>query len=152
MKKIFISIILLLFSLVMVHGQEILTGLPSNPKLTNAKNQEKANAFKSSKLIIPSPVPLPFFDDFKQDGYYPDTARWMDNYVYINTQFSIFPPTWGVATFDAINQYGNIYPDANPLQFPADKLTSRPIRLDSIFEPVARKLSPADSVYFSFYY
>nr|NQU91599.1 T9SS type A sorting domain-containing protein [Bacteroidota bacterium] len=41
---------------------------------------------------------------------------------------------------------------ANPLQFPADKLTSRPIRLDSIFEPVARKLSPADSVYFSFYY
>ncbi|HEY9116062.1 MAG TPA: T9SS type A sorting domain-containing protein, partial [Bacteroidales bacterium] len=36
--------------------------------------------------------------------------------------------------------------------FEADVLTSQPIRLDSVFSPVAKVLKPADSVYFSFYY
>jgi hypothetical protein len=72
--------------------------------------------------------------------------------VYINSDFPYLPPSWGAATFDVLDALGNVYRDANPLQFKADQLTSRPIRLDSVFEPIAKALSPADSVYLSFYY
>ena len=119
--------------------------------LSDQKSFEQNN-LKSSKLEIPQPMNLPFFDDFKQKGIFPDTARWMNNDVYINSDFSLFPPSWGVATFDAIDSRGNIYGDANPLQFKADQLISRPIRLDSIFSPSIKALSPSDSVYLSFYF
>ena len=155
MKYFFISILISLLA-VNLPGQEILTGLPVNPAVKQASpQQQKAfeqNFLKSSKLEIPQPVRLPFFDDFKQPGIFPDTARWMNNDVYINSDFPLFPPSWGAATFDAIDSKGNIYGNANPLQFKADQLISRPIRLDSIFSPSAKALSPADSIYLSFYY
>jgi hypothetical protein len=137
-------------------AQEVLTGLSVNPEIKKVQKQDHIQllhkTFKSSKIEIPAPLPLPFFEDFKQENIYPDTTRWMDNYVFINKNFPLFPPTWGAATFDAINQYGDIYDNANPLQFFADQLTSKPIRLDSIFEPTPRALTPADSIYFSFYF
>ena len=155
MKYFFISILICLLA-VNLPAQEILTGLPVNPIIKLAPpQQQKAfeqNFLKSSKLEIPQPVTLPFFDDFKQPGIFPDTARWMNNDVYINSDFALFPPSWGAATFDAIDSKGNIYGNANPLQFKADQLISRPIRLDSIFSPSKKALSPADSIYLSFYY
>ena len=150
MKKFFLTILTILFVYSVSYGQEYLTGLPVNPVIK--KHWEEKKAFKSSKLVYPTPVILPFFDDFHQKGIFPDTSRWLDNYVYINTDFPKFPPSIGAATFDAIDATGNIYPDANSLQFYADQLTSKPIRLDSVFEPEPRALTPADSVYFSFFY
>ncbi|MBE0639735.1 MAG: T9SS type A sorting domain-containing protein [Bacteroidales bacterium] len=133
-----------------LNGQEILTGLSENP-LIIGKNENPANV-KSSVFVKPVPVKLPFFDNFKQQSFYPDTSHWMDNDVFINNDYPLFPPTWNVATFDAIDANGSIYGEANFLQFVADHLTSKPIRLDSVFSPQPALLTPADSVYLSFYY
>lgn len=156
MRKLLLAIFVCVFSVSSVFGQEILTGLPGNPVIKNAQDQKQIKqihrAFKSSRIEMPTPIVLPFFDDFKQSGFYPDTSRWMDNYVFINQDFALFPPSWGAATFDAVNQFGEVYSDANPLQFFADQLSSRPIRLDSIFDPTPRAMYPSDSVYLSFYY
>jgi len=139
-----------------MQAQEILLGLADNPVIKKA--QADANVvqvqkiFKSAKFEIPDPLPLPFFEDFKQQSFYPNPAKWMNNFVFINQDFSLFPPSWGAATFDAIDQNGNLYGDANTLQFQADQLSSLPIRLDSIFDSAPQALTPSDSVYFSFYY
>jgi hypothetical protein len=130
-------------------GQEMLTTPGENPVI---KQVLSSKDFKSYKIVYTAPINLPFFDDFKQKGVFPDTSRWMDNNVFINTDFPVFPPSWGAATFDAIDAKGDIYGDANPLQFLSDVLTSKPIRLDSIFLPSKRAITPADSVYLSFYY
>ena len=100
-----------------------------------------------------TPLVLPFFDDFSYDGPYPDPGRWQDRTVFVNHGFPLFPPTYGAATFDGLDSRGEIYSHARAgSSFWADTLTSRPLRLDSIFYPEARALSPADSVYLSFYY
>ena len=109
-----------------------------NPVIKQALSSKD---FKSYKIVYTAPINLPFFDDFKQKGVFPDTSRWMDNNVFINTDFPVFPPSWGAATFDAIDAKGDIYGDANPLQFLSDVLTSKPIRLDSIFLPCIAKLA-----------
>lgn len=150
MKKHILFILLPLFCTLSLTGQEMLIGLSENPviKMSN----EKPVNLKSSIFVKPIPIKLPFFDNFKQQSIFPDTSRWMDNDVFINNDFALFPPTWNVATFDAIDAFGDIHPYANFLQFPADYLTSKPIRLDSIFSTQPAALSPADSVYLSFYY
>lgn len=150
MRKYLLYIFFFLFLVQSLSGQEVLTGLSENPVIL--LNNEKAADLKSSVFVKPTPVKLPFFDNFKQRSIFPDTSRWMDNYVFINNDYPLFPPTWNVATFDAIDAKGKIYPDANFLQFVADYLTSKPIRLDSVFSPQPAALSPADSVYLSFYY
>lgn len=86
-----------------------------------------------------------FMDDFSYEGPYPDTARWLNNYVYINRDLPIAPPTLGVATFDGVNANGYPY-DFFAGQYTsgkADTLTSKPIDL----------YLPGDtSVFFSFLY
>jgi len=149
MRRSFFIILLSFFIALSGISQEILTGLGENPVI---KQNLSSKDFKSFKVVRTAPIKLPFFDDFKQKGIFPDTARWMDNYVFINTDFPVFPPSWGAATFDAIDANGDIYGEANPLQFQADILTSKPIRLDTIFDQVKRAITPADSVYLSFYY
>ncbi len=134
-----------------VQAQERLTGLPSNRVVQQAyialKNKP---VFKASTKNIP--LVLPFFDDFKSSRIFPDTRHWADKAVYVNNSFCYLPPDQGVATFDALDSTGSIYPDAQPVPFVADRLTSQPFRLDSVFSPVVRKMGPADSVYLSFYY
>jgi hypothetical protein len=97
---------------------------------------------------------LPFIDDFSDTGPLPDPKKWMEASVFINRTFAIFPPTTGVATFDALNEKGEIYPSAsdNGATFEADILTSQTVRLDSIFIPYPKALSPDDSVMLSFYF
>ena len=64
--------------------------------------------------------------------------------AFINRNYPIDPPTIGVVTFDGLDASGYPYNFINEqAQGEADILTSKPIQLD---------YSPADSIYFSFYY
>jgi hypothetical protein len=99
-----------------------------------------------------TPIVLPFEDDFSTPTIFPDTAKWVSNHVIINNDYAFHPLTVGVATFDALDGLGKIYGTAQSDAFAADTLMSRPIRLDTIFAPVKRAITLADSLYFSFYY
>ena len=95
---------------------------------------------------------LPFFDDFSQSNTYPDSTKWTDNNVLINAGFPVCPPNRKGATFDVLDANGEVYSYASSNAFVAEYLTSVRIRLDSIMEPEPRAITPADSVYLSFYY
>lgn len=69
---------------------------------------------------------------------------WADNDAYINANYGVDCPTVGVATLDAVDQFGALHPGAGDELFYGDFLTSKPIDLSS--------LTPADSLYLSFYY
>jgi len=150
MKRALATISLIFLLAGFLPAQEILTGLQENPVIK--KYIENRVELKSSVIEKPSPLLLPFFDNFKRTTVLPDTSLWIDQNVYINNDFALFPPTWNVATFDAIDSKGNLHSEANFALFVADFLTSKPIRLDSVFSPQPKALSPADSVYLSFYY
>ena len=95
---------------------------------------------------------LPFFDDFSHSNVYPDSTKWTDNNVLVNDGFPLCPPNRNGATFDVLDADGRVYNYAISNAFVAEYLTSVRIRLDSIMEPEPRALTPADSVYLSFYY
>ena len=95
---------------------------------------------------------LPFFDDFSHSNIYPDSTKWTDNNVLVNDGFPLCPPNRKGATFDVLDADGKVYNYAISNAFIAEYLTSARIRLDSIMEPEPRALTPADSVYLSFYY
>ncbi len=152
MRKLTLLVFLLLTGLTAL-PQEVLTGLQFNPVV-----QEKAREMKYLKEgttgLDSIPMQLPLFDDFSKGGVYPSPLRWIDFDTYVNTDFPVNPINIGAVTFDAISDSGNMYPDAipGPQTFIADHLTSRYIRLDSAFSPTPRKITPADSVYLSFWY
>lgn len=135
--SVFVAMLLLGFSGM---AQEVLLPLLSNP--------QKAAAGQTAviKSTGEKQVQLPFRDDFSYSGPYPDPALWADNFVFINNSFALHPKTVGVATFDALDQFGKIYEQAgeDSYQFEADFLTSHPIMLGN--------LTPADSVLLTFYY
>ena len=147
MKKS-ILIILISFIVSSVYSQEIITTLNVNPVLLNKKHTHHIKTNKS----LQSSLKLPFVDDFSNYTGYPDSNLWLDDYVFVNKQFALYPPTLGVATFDALDPNGVMYFWATTFQYPADTLTSQPIRLDSIFQPTYKVLRPSDSLYFSFYF
>ena len=98
-----------------------------------------------------TPLSLPFFDDFStakgQPGIdQPDPTRWQPGSgVYINNTMAINQPTVNVASFDGLMGNGRPYVWNNSLaQGYTDTLTSLPVNLAG--------LSPADSVYLSFYW
>ena len=150
MKSISFFLLICVFGASELHAQEVLLPLRQNP----LKSQEALERHKMAEKAVDQPVRLPFWDDFSYQGPYPDNTLWADNHVFINTSFAVHPKTNGVATFDILDANGKIYEHAtaNNQAFEADHLTSRPIRLDSIFEPAPMALSPADSVMLTFYY
>jgi len=90
---------------------------------------------------------LPFVDDFSNPALYPypDARLWTDKYVFVNTTYPVNPVSIGVATFDGLNWNGTPYDTSGVMiAGDADTLTSQPIHLEN--------LSPADSLYLSFYY
>ncbi len=95
---------------------------------------------------------LPFYDDFSSSNIYPDSTKWMDRNAYINSGFPLNPVTRNAATLDVLNEQGEVYDYAISNPFIAEYLSSTTIRLDSVFEPTPRALTPADSLYFSFFY
>ena len=152
MMRVFIIIISLLASIT-GFAQEILTGLQVNP-VVKAKTIENNRMNYLNTGLDTVPMTLPFFDDFSANGVFPSSLRWIDHFTFENDDMPVFPINRGAMTFDAINDSGNMYPVAvpGPEAFIADYLTSRYIRLDSVFTPVPKALAPADSVYLSFYY
>ncbi len=145
-KKPIIVCLLVLFC-VSVYSQEVLTGLNSNPALSPKHNKP----FSSPKQL--SYILLPFLDDFSYpNSVYPADTFWSDRKVFINSSYPINPPSVGVATFDAIDDTGAIYPYGTTTSFIADTLTSLPIRLDSLLSGSVQAITAADSIYFSFYY
>ncbi|HBZ67214.1 MAG TPA: hypothetical protein DEO70_10275 [Bacteroidales bacterium] len=150
LQNIFIMLLLTpLFS----HAQEVLVPLTGNPVLQNilvspaGKLSEKTKASNGANAVT-----LPFYDDFTYSSVVPDQSLWSDWHVFVNSDFAYHSFNRGVATFDALDSAGNIYSNATFAPFEADRLTSRGIRLDSIFTPQKRAIVLADSVYLSFYY
>jgi hypothetical protein len=146
------SILLFVLFSTGIYAQEVVTGLQFNPAVRARFLKENMQTMRSGEDTIP--VTLPFFDDFSANGVFPSSLRWIDRYAFENNDYPKYPIDLGVVTLDAINDSGSMYPDAvgGPQTFIADHLTSRYIRLDSVFSPVPRELTPADSVYLSFYY
>lgn len=150
-KGLIICFLCLVFS-ISAFSQEILRGLQVNPVVRAAfVKSSVSRSFIGTDTI---PLNMPFFDDFSTPDIFPSPDRWVDRYTYQNTDIPVFPVNTGAITLDAINDSGMIYPDAipGPATFIADYLTSRYIRLDSVFSPSPRKLNPSDSVFLSFYY
>lgn len=130
-------LILLIGQSINSYGQEILLDLQTMP--IKEVNVIKAKAkVKSSSLLT-----VPFFDDFSKGLDYTDLDKWTNSYVYVNQTYPINPPTIGVATFDAINQKGELYKYLSTTSKITDTLSSQPIDLS---------LPESDSVYFSFQY
>ncbi len=123
-------------------GQEKLIPLQGNPVLMQYAKDHPAG--KNREKSISAALHLPFMDDFSTSYVYPDSSKWMDKWVYINTDYPINPPTIGVATFDGLDSIGRPYMNSN-VAYGADTLTSKPIDLQSIN-------SSDSSVYLSFFY
>ncbi len=120
-------------------AQLIVQPLGSNTKEQAATSQ---NISTSASRDFPDTLELPFFEDFSSMWIKPDPAKWLNNSVFINTDYPVKPPSWGVATFDGLNRDGFPY-RATISHGSADTLTSLPINLD---------YPPSDSIYLSFYY
>ncbi len=121
------------------YSQEIVTGLIINPEI-NKKYEQKAS---TKSLNPPDTLDLPFFEDFTDEGPWPQETRWTDNDVFVNNTFCLNPVSQGVATFDALNNMGLLYEEAETYQFEADRLTSVPLNME---------LDPAENIYLSFFY
>lgn len=153
-KKIILIIgllFVLLFSKVLV-AQEVLIDLQTNPSIINALKNVSSYTQKNDKSTTVIDT-LPFLEDFSSRSIFPSNNLWIDQDVFINDGMCINPPTIGAATFDAISGSGKIYPNSGAFQFISDHLTSQFIRLDSTkISSGLKPLSPADSLYLSFYY
>ncbi|HRY33951.1 MAG TPA: T9SS type A sorting domain-containing protein [Bacteroidales bacterium] len=131
-------LILLLIPFSVLFSQESLQPLQYNPWLGGGQLKQKQLVQSNT------PLALPFIDDFSKTSVFPDAGLWSDAHVFVNNVMAKYPPSQGVATFDALNDTGAIYPDASPFPFVADYLTSQYIDLS----PYAA----IDSLYFSFFY
>ncbi len=125
-----------------LHGNQVLID-----KWEDVKNS-KAYFFTPS---IGDTIGIPLnglLDDFSYQSPFPDTLLWMNCNVFVNRNYPVAPPTIGVATFDGINKYGYPYDFlvGQTSSLPADTLTSKRIRLDTIHPAIT------DSIYLSFYY
>lgn len=121
-KKIFFAAAVLFLFAGNVFSQGFIeTGLVTNPKVI-ARYAKGPWHVKNTDTLE-----LPFFDDFSKTVVYPDSTLWENNYVFVNNDFGLNPPTVGVATFDMLDEKGCIYENASSSGFYADSLTSFPI-------------------------
>ncbi len=108
------------------------------------KTSKETHDYKTAK-----PVELPFFDDFSDERTYPSNKRWQSDQILVNSGFPLFPTNYNAATFDVLDATGAVYSNGSSNPFIADSLMSKPIIL---VDENGERLSPADSLYFSFYY
>ena len=108
-----------------------------------------AKGEKGGESIV---LQLPFFDDFSDYEGYPDQSRWQSVQAYVGKGYAREAPTVGMATLDALNENGDLYPQASTNLFTADTLTSQVIRLDSLTGTIRRALHAGDSIILSFFY
>lgn len=116
-------------------AQEVLLPLsrPSNPPT------------KSTQALT-----LPFFDDFSDTTI--TIRQWELGGTFVNQGYAPLPPTIGMATLDAYDVHGELYPTATGQLFFGDTLLSMPLRLDSMFSPSKREITLADSLYLTFFF
>jgi len=108
------------------------------------------SSHKLTKKAKDDTLELPFFEDFILDHIYPDSSKWMENMVYVNREFGIRPPSYGVATFDQLDHEGNPYLSLHNTDIDAgDTLTSLRINMTDMG---GHQLVPKDSIYLSFFY
>ena len=137
-KRIVLTILLAVSFLMSGKAQEYLTGFNGGiPEQESLKSRDEVSAT------------LPFFDDFRNEGIYPDASRWQTGNVFVNSGFPMMPVNYRAATLDIIDKYGKVYSRGSTAPFIGDSLLSVKIRLDSVGN---HALTPADSLYFSFYY
>ena len=139
LKRIILYIVFLSSCLAYTRAQEVITGLQSNRSIINFRKI----IGESRGLLSNDTLALPFFDDFSGHSVFPDSKNWTDNYVYINNTYSDRQITEGIATFDALDNTGRLYSNANSTGFEADHLTSQPINL---------KYTASDNIWLSFFY
>jgi hypothetical protein len=135
----FLAVVLLIFSGPAVLAQEYVIPLAGNDVL---QKQVRPVIKKSAADIM---LELPFEDDFSYRSHYPSIDLWAEDDAYINNGYAVNPPSIGVATLDALDYNGSVYPFAtiSPETFTADFLTSYPINLN---------YPASDSIYLSFFY
>ena len=122
----------------------------STLKLYSTAHPQWNSNQKLAKWQKQDTIKIPFFDDFVSTKVYPDSTKWYNNYVYVNNDFAIKPPSYGVATFDDLDSKGNPYQELNDQTFGAcDTLLSLAINLK---DSSTKTYTLADSIYFSFYY
>ncbi|HYX09810.1 MAG TPA: T9SS type A sorting domain-containing protein [Bacteroidales bacterium] len=130
------------FFLYNVSAQEYKVSLQFNPAVAKrAVLRQNKTGLKSMKISGQDTLEMPFFDDFSHVNVFPDSSKWTDREAYVNNDYAVDPPSIGVATMDAINDAGVIYPDAGSKPFIADHLTSHPIDLSS-----------GENIFLSFFY
>lgn len=132
-------IFLLLLPCLQVLPQEVVTGLIRNIYLQSGNKPDIGTKGHNQADTLN----LPFFDDFSKSSVYPDPSKWSDKDVFVNNTYSVKQISAGIATFDALDSNGNLYPDASSFVFEADHLTSLPINL--IYQP-------SDSILLNFFY
>lgn len=136
----FLIILLLVFSVSnsQIFAQERLAPLQYNAGMS----ENKKHTYSSARTTA---LTLPFFEDFTGYGANPDSSKWIDRQVYINNTMGLNMLSRGVATFDALSQFGVPYDTTNPYTIRyADSLSSKTIDLSTFL--------PSDSIYFSFFY
>lgn len=143
--------VLVLFGLVNSGYAQIgLTPLNSNPTIQAFKKHHPDYVWnapkKHAKWGTVDTLNLPFFEDFTSTLIYPDSSRWQNNVVYVNQDFAIHPPSYGVATFDYLDENGLPYSSLEK-EFVegGDTLTSQFINLGNGY-------TADDSIYLSFFY
>jgi hypothetical protein len=140
MKRI-VAILILAICAVSIYSQEVVIDC-GNPALSDysVRYFEKYGY----KVAISDTLELPFFDDFSSSYMYPDSSKWTDKYAFVNSSCGKNPISIGVATLDALDEHGNVYPTLPfGMSDVSDFLTSKPINLQ-------RNVS--DSIYLSFFY
>jgi hypothetical protein len=127
MKKLnkHIFLVLLLLSATWADAQIFLTGLNGNSVIKEYLQTNSLPTKSSTDTLA-----LPFFEDFSYQGPYPSSKFWTDNFVFVNRSFSVNPPSAGVATFDALDQNGELYETLSQNQSEGDYLTSKSINLN----------------------
>jgi len=71
--------------------------------------------------IATETVELPLCEDFSSGRGLPNPALWLDDDVFVNNDYAVRPPSFGVATFDGLNEQGLPYGEGFG---PSDALTS----------------------------
>lgn len=125
----------------LLNAQEVITPLAGNPAVSEIRDERAFLKLSGSSQHLE----LPFRDDFSGRGIIPDRDLWSDARAFVNNNYGVDPITRGVATLDALDENGSLYPNAvrGPATFEADQLTSHPINL---------AYPASDSIYLSFYY
>ncbi|MFA8449995.1 MAG: T9SS type A sorting domain-containing protein [Bacteroidales bacterium] len=156
MKKV-IAFFLYIFLLpIMVSAQEVLFDLDGNTALKKYLSEHKEKSFRKKAVV--EPLSLPFRENFRQKGVYPDQSKFIDSNVFVSNTWAYRSPDRGTATFDALDKFGNIYKNASINSFIADYLTSRKInttvdvsgeKTDSLsfffqYQPQGRGIAPEE--------